>query len=311
MSVIYDTIIIGGGPAGLSAALYASRAKLNTLIIDGGLVGGQLNNTDSIENYLGFSHISGPELAYQMYQHATSFGATYAHGIIEQVSVLENGNFLVKAFNKDYQAKTVIIATGTKYRKLGIPGETEFEGKGVSWCAVCDGAFFKDKHVVVVGGGDSAVEEAMFLTKFASNVTIVHRRDKFRAQPILVERLQSFRKQGKIQVLFNTQVKEIFGRDKVEGVCVVVQKDNQSLEHAIACDGVFEYIGMNPSTDFVSELGITDENGWIITDSKMRTKIPGLFAAGDVRQNATRQAIVAAGEGCIAALEASHYLENR
>lgn len=306
---IYDVIIIGAGPGGLTSALYTSRANLKTLILDKGLPGGQLNNTEEVENFPGFIRISGAELAQRMYEHTLQFGAQYEYGDVKNITPLNNNTFKVNTGNKSYLTKTVIIATGTKYKKLNIPGEEKFTGRGVSWCAVCDGAFYKDKHVVVVGGGDSAVEEAMYLTKFASKVTIVHRRDKFRAQPILVNRMLQNKK---IEVIYNAQVVEILGNNKVESVVIKynnISEEDKSKE-IIACDGVFEYIGMIPVTDFVQSLGITNEEGWIITDQKMKTKIPGIFAIGDVRADSVRQIVAATGDGCIAAIEVQHYIEN-
>jgi thioredoxin reductase (NADPH) len=302
MNMIYDVIIIGSGPAGMTASVYASRANLKTLLLDRGAPGGQLLNTEEIENYPGFSHISGPDLAQHMFEHAQKFGTTYAYGEVTSISKTDN-LFTVFTSNGDYISKTVIVATGTKYKKLGIPGEDKFTGGGVSWCAVCDGAFFRNQELVVVGGGDSAVEEAVYLTKFASKVTLVHRRDTFRAQPILVERLL---KNEKIQVVYNTVIDEIKGGMKVTGV--VARNDEGPYE--IPCGGVFEYVGMNPISEFVKELGVTDHEGWIVSDHKMKTDIPGLFAAGDIRQAATRQVVSATADGCVAALSAQHYIES-
>jgi thioredoxin reductase (NADPH) len=302
--LIYDTIIVGAGPGGLTAAIYTSRANMSTLILDGGLPGGQLNNTEEIENFPGFSHISGPELASTMFEHAQKFGAEYKYGIVNSI-VKEKNVFKVVAGKTTYLAKSVIVATGTKYKKLGVPGEEDFTGRGVSWCAVCDGAFYRNKHVVVVGGGDSAVEEATYLTKFASKVTVIHRRDKFRAQPILVDRML---KNEKIEVIYNAEVNSIDGENKVTGVELYYNKGK--YYDLLDCDGVFEYVGMNPVSDFIDMPLVKDEEGWIVTDEKMATAVHGLFAIGDIRKDATRQVVVATGDGCIAALQAQHYVES-
>lgn len=306
---IYDVIIIGAGPGGLTAALYTSRSNLSTLLLDRGAPGGQLHNTEEIENYPGFSHISGPELAQHMFEHALKFGAEYKYADVKNITregYGKNKIFKIDAGSKTYISKSIIIATGTTYRKLGVPGEQQFTGRGVSWCAVCDGAFYKDKHVVVVGGGDSAVEEAAYLTKFANKVTLLVRSDKFRAQPILVDRLL---KNEKVEVKFNTVVNEIIGEDKVTGV-KVTQYWFQPATHVIECDGVFEYVGMDPISDFAKDLDITDENGWIETNQNMKALELGVFAIGDIRKDSVRQVVAAAGDGSIAAQHVRHYLEK-
>lgn len=303
-NTIYDVIIIGAGPGGMTAAVYTSRANLNTLILDRGIPGGQLLNTEEIENFPGFSHISGPDLAQKMYEHSLKFGAKFEYANVETITV-EDDLKVIHAGDKIFRTKSVIIATGTKYKKLGIPGEEEFSGRGVSWCAVCDGAFFKGKDLFVVGGGDSAVEESVYLTKFANQVTVLHRRDRFRAQPILVDRML---KNEKINVIYDTVVEEIVGENKVSNVILKNTKSGET--ESFPADGVFEYIGMNPISEFVSHLKITDEEGWIITDDRMNTTIPGIFAVGDIRKNAVRQVVAATGDGCVAALEAQHYLES-
>ncbi|AEO93603.1 ribonucleotide reductase large subunit [Bacillus phage G] len=306
----YDVIIIGGGPGGLTAATYTSRANMKTLLLDGGFPGGQLQNTAEIENYPGFDNISGPDLAQHMFEQALKFGTEYKYGIVESINPAEYTAapfFFVETAKEIYSARSVIIATGTKYRTLNIPGEKEFTGRGVSWCAVCDGAFYKEKHVVVVGGGDSAVEEAVYLTKFASKVTIIHRREKFRAKQILVDRLL---KNEKIEIIYNSVVEEIVGDEKVTSV--LIKDVNSGNISNLSCDGVFEYVGMDPISGFVKNLKITDEFGWIITDSKMQVtsnSISGLYAIGDVRKDAIRQVVTAAGDGCVAAQMAQHYVE--
>ncbi|MFK2826667.1 thioredoxin-disulfide reductase [Bacillus sp. B190/17] len=301
---IYDVIIIGAGPGGMTAAVYTSRANLKTLLLERGVPGGQLQNTEEIENFPSYSHISGPDLAQNMFEHSLKFGAEYGQANVQNI-VDEGSIKVVYTDNQVYRAKSIIIATGTKYKKLGIPGEEEFAGRGVSWCAVCDGAFFKEKELVVVGGGDSAVEESIFLTKFASKVTVLHRRDRFRAQPILVDRMV---KNAKVDIVYNTVVKEIVGENKVNSVLLENVKTGEVT--TFPTDGVFEYIGMNPVSDFVKNLNITDEEGWIITDQRMKTNIPGIYAIGDIRKDAVRQVVTATGDGCMAAIEVQQYVEN-
>ncbi|EGL84099.1 thioredoxin reductase [Caldalkalibacillus thermarum TA2.A1] len=301
---LYDVIIVGAGPAGMTAAVYTSRANMSTLLLERGQPGGQMANTEDIENYPGYDHILGPELSMKMFEHAQKFGAKYEYG---NVTRIEDGDPYKKVIvgDKTYQAKAVIVATGTQYRKLGVPGEDRLTGRGVSWCAVCDGAFFKDKELVVVGGGDSAVEEGHFLTKFARKVTIVHRRDKLRAQPILQQRAFE---NDKIDFIWNHTVEEILGEDKVSAVRLKHTQTGEERE--FPCDGVFIYIGMDPITDVVKDLGILNEDGYIVTDEQMRTKVDGIFAAGDVREKTLRQIVTATGDGSIAAMSAQHYVEE-
>jgi len=301
---VYDVIIIGAGPAGMTAAVYAARANLDTLMLERGVPGGQMANTEEIENYPGFDHILGPDLANKMLEHAKKFGARYQFG---EVKKIVDGHPYKKVVTgkETYLAKAVIIASGAEHRKLGVPGEDRLAGRGVSYCAVCDGAFFRDKELVVVGGGDSAVEEGVFLTKFASKVTIVHRRDQLRAQKILQER--AF-KNEKVDFIWDTVVEEIVGDDKVTGVKLYNRKTGERRE--FPCDGVFIYIGMDPLTDWVRDLGITNDAGYIETDERMRTRLTGIFAAGDVREKTLRQVVTATSDGSIAAMEAQQYIEE-
>ncbi|CAM3541382.1 thioredoxin-disulfide reductase [Brevibacillus invocatus] len=301
---IYDVIIAGAGPAGMTAAVYTSRANMSTLMLERGIPGGQMANTEEIENYPGFGSILGPDLSTKMFEHAQQFGAEYAYGDIKEVRD-EAPYKRVLAGDKEYLAKSVIIATGAEHRLLGAPGEKELSGRGVSYCAVCDGAFFRGKELVVVGGGDSAVEEAVFLTRFASKVTIIHRRDQFRAQKILQKRAME---NEKISVIWDTQVKEIRGEGKVQSVLLENVKTNEQSE--LATDGVFIYVGMDPLTDSVRGLGVTNEAGYVLTDEKMNTKVKGVFAAGDVREKMLRQVVTATGDGSIAAQSAQHYVEE-
>ncbi|MDN7044925.1 thioredoxin-disulfide reductase [Lactiplantibacillus plantarum] len=292
MAKSYDVIIIGAGPAGMTAALYASRANLSVLLLDRGIYGGQMNNTAAIENYPGFKSVLGPDLAKDMYESATQFGAEYAYGSVE--SVEDRGDVKIVTTDSDtFETKALVIGTGSEYRKLGVTGEDTYGGRGVSYCAVCDGAFFRNKHVVVVGGGDSAIEEGTYLTQLADKVTVIHRRDQLRAQQILQDRAFA---NPKMEFVWNSNVTGIIGDDKkVTGVKVNNNKTGEDSE--IAVDGVFIYVGINPITKPFSNLGITDENGWIETNDHMETKVPGIFAVGDVRKKDLRQVATAVGEG--------------
>lgn len=301
---IYDVVIIGSGPGGMTAALYASRSDLKTLILERGVPGGQLINTAGIENYSGFKSIEGPELATKMYEGATAFGAEYRFGDVQEI--IDGKEFKqVVTSDKTYKARTVILATGAEYRELDVKGEQELKGRGVSYCAVCDGAFFRNRSVVVVGGGDSAVEEGTYLTQFASDVTIIHRRDELRAQKILQDRAFA---NDKVNFIWDSVVEEIQGENKVETLQIRNVKTNEVSE--IATDGVFVYVGLIPNTDNFASLGITDEEGWILTDESMETSVPGIFAIGDVRQTVLRQIATAVGDGSIAGDAAYKYIES-
>lgn len=305
MAKKYDVIVIGAGPGGLTAGLYASRANLSVLILDRGIYGGQMNNTAEVENYPGFKSILGPDLAEKMYQGATQFGAEYAYGSVEKVEV--NGDLKqVITDSETYEAPVVIIATGSQYRKLGVEGEAEYAGRGVSYCAVCDGAFFKDQPVAVIGGGDSAVEEGVYLAKLASNVNIIHRRDQLRAQKILQERAFA---NDKIDFTWDTVVTKINGDgQKVTSVSTHNKKTGEDGE--LKVNGVFIYVGVIPLSEPFKELGITDEQGWIKTDELMQTSLPGVYAIGDVQAKELRQITTAVGDGSIAGQQAFNYLES-
>ncbi|GIN85379.1 thioredoxin reductase [Heyndrickxia sporothermodurans] len=302
---IYDVIIIGAGPAGMTAAVYTSRANLSTLMIERGIPGGQMANTEEVENYPGYDHILGPDLSNKMFEHAKKFGAEYAYGDIKEVINGDEYKTIV-AGSKQYKARAIIIATGAEYKKVGVPGEKELGGRGVSYCAVCDGAFFKEKELVVVGGGDSAVEEGVYLTRFASKVTIIHRRDKLRAQKILQDRAFS---NEKVDFIWNHTIKEIHEENgKVSSVTLVSTENGEEQE--FKTDGVFIYIGMVPLTKPFLNLGITNDAGYIVTDENMVTNVPGIFAAGDVREKTLRQIVTATGDGSIAAQNAQVYVEE-
>ena len=299
---MYDTFIIGAGPAGMTAALYAARSNLKVALIEGGLPGGQMNNTSDIENYPGYANISGPELAEKMFEPLENLGVEHLYGFVKDI---ENHDDVKKVITDDeeFETRTVIVATGSKHRLLGVPGEEELNSRGVSYCAVCDGAFFRDQDLLVVGGGDSAVEEAIFLTQFAKSVTIVHRRDELRAQRVLQDRAFA---NDKINFIWDSVVKEIKGENRVESVVIENVKTNQVTEHAFG--GVFIYVGLDPVSDFTKDLQIQDESGWIVTDDHMKTSVAGVFAVGDVRQKDLRQVTTAVGDGAIAGQEAYKYI---
>ncbi|GAF65623.1 thioredoxin-disulfide reductase [Alkalihalobacillus trypoxylicola] len=302
---IYDVIIAGAGPAGMTAAVYTSRANLSTLMIERGIPGGQMANTEEVENYPGFEHILGPELSNKMFEHAKKFGAEYAYGDIKEIK--DEGELkVVHAGSKEYKTRAVIVTTGAEYKKIGVPGEKEYSGRGVSYCAVCDGAFFKNRELVVIGGGDSAVEEAVYLTKFASKVTVIHRRDQLRAQKILQDRAFN---NDKVEFIWDHVVNEINGENgKVSSVSIESTKTGEVKD--FSADGVFIYIGMLPLNQSVQNLGILNDEGYIVTNELMETSVPGIFAAGDVREKNLRQIVTATGDGSIAAQQVQHYLEE-
>lgn len=301
---MYDVIVIGAGPAGMTAALYASRSNLSVAIIERGAPGGQMNNTAEVDNYPGFDMILGPELAERMLDGATKFGAKNLYGIVQEIR--DCGDYKeVDTGDQVYQTKTIILATGCEHRKLGVKGEEEFAGRGVSYCAVCDGAFFRNRKLLVVGGGDSAVEEAIYLTQFASEVVIVHRRDELRAQKIIQDRAFA---NEKISFLWDSVVEEIVGNEMmVTGAKVKNVKTGEI--HEESADGVFIYVGLDPLAEAFQSSGITNEAGWILTDNEMRTAIPGVYAVGDVREKTLRQITTAVGDGSIAGQEVFNYIE--
>ncbi|MFB9860409.1 thioredoxin-disulfide reductase [Salinicoccus siamensis] len=301
---IYDVVIIGAGPAGMTAAVYASRANLKTVMLERGMPGGQMANTEEVENFPGFDFITGPELSTKMFEHSQKFGAEYKYGDIK--SIEDQGDVKVlKTGNEDIYTRTVIITTGAEYKKVGVEGEEELGGRGVSYCAVCDGAFFKEKELVVIGGGDSAVEEGVFLTKFASKVTVVHRRDQLRAQKILQDR--AF-KNDKMDFIWDTEIQSINGEGRVKSVTLLDKNTGSTYDYE--ADGVFVYVGMKPLTAPFEGLGILNEMGYVVTNDEMETSVPGIFAAGDVRNKTLRQIVTATGDGSIAAQNAQHYIEK-
>lgn len=300
-----DVIILGGGPAGLTAGIYAGRNLWKTLIIEKALIGGNAALTEKIDNYPGFPEgITGEELVKRMEAQAKKFGSKILESDILSIKI--DGIWkIVETTNGTFKAPTLIIATGTRPKKLEVPGEKEFTGKGVSYCAVCDGAFFTGKNVAVIGGGDSAVEEAIYLTKFAQEVTIIHRRETLRAEKINQQRAFS---NPKIKFLWNHIVKAIEGDRKVERLILEDLKTKEVKTFPV--DGVFIYIGLIPNTELFKGILNLDQNGFIITDEKMHTSIPGIYAAGDVRGKVLRQIVTAVSDGAIAGMEASKFLEE-
>ena len=302
----YDVVIIGGGPAGLTAGIYTSRDKLKSLIIEKGIIGGNMNNAEIIDNYPGFPEgVNGPELADLMHRQAKKYGL---ENITAEVIAIKNwgDKKLLETSNGDIIAGVVIIAGGSEKVKLDIPGEKEFTGRGVSYCTTCDAFFFRNKNVVVVGGGNSAIYEAMHLTKFASKIYIIHRRDQLRATAILQDRARA---ETKIKFILDTIVKEIQGKDFVQKL--VLENVKTGKKSTLEVDGVFISIGLKPNTGFVKDLLSLDKQGHIITDENMNTEIAGIFAAGDIRSGAIRQITTAAGDGTIAAIGAKKFIDDQ
>lgn len=303
---VYDVAIIGGGPAGLTAALYAARAGLSTVVFERGVTGGQMATTDQVDNYPGFPEgIGGAELAMKMEEQARRFGAEILVFEVEGLNP-EGPIKTVRAGDQTVKARTVILATGASPRKLGVPGEERLRGRGVSYCATCDGAFFRGQELVVVGGGDAAVEEAIFLTRYATKVTIVHRRDRFRAAKVIQDKAMA---NPKISVVWDTVVEEIVGDRAVEKV--VTRNVKTGKIGSIPCRGVFIFTGLTPATEFLPLTVKRDGEGYVVTDHRLQTSVPGVFAAGDIRSKDLRQVSTAVGDGALAAMMAEKYLETR
>jgi thioredoxin reductase (NADPH) len=304
---MYDLTIVGGGPGGLSAAIYAMRAAMKTVLVERSAPGGQINLSNEVENYPGFEHIGGAELSMKLAEHARSYGL---EEIGEEVTAVEPGldhHTVRLGDGRSLRSHAVILATGGSPRKLGIPGEEDYYGQGVSYCAVCDGFFFRGKEVIVVGGGDSACEEALYLAKLASKVYLVHRRDALRASMILQQRVKA---DCNIEVLWNSVLTEIKAGD--QGVHSVTLQDTQTRElRDMPIDGVFIFIGFVPNNQLVPAGVRLNAEGFVTTDEKCQTSIPGIFAVGDLRERYARQIVLAAGDGCLAALAGAHYVETR
>jgi thioredoxin reductase (NADPH) len=302
----YDVIIIGGGPAGLTAGLYTSRAKLKTILIEGSAVGGRMAEAWEIENYPGFTEsINGYDLTQKMYEQATKFGVEHAQSSVTAI-INDGANKTVTTTSGDYVAPAIIIAGGSERRKLGVPGEKELAGRGVSFCATCDGPFFRDKVVAVVGGGNGALNEATHISHFASKVYIIHRRDTLRATPVLQEKTKS---DPKIEFIWNTDVEAIEGEDTVEHL--KLKNIITGEESTLPVGGVFIAVGLVPNTDYLKGLVEMDSSGAVVTNDKMETNVPGIYAAGDVRANSVRQVVTAAGDGATAAIYAQKYIAEK
>lgn len=302
---IENVIIIGSGPAGWSAALYTARANLRPLLITGNDLGGQIATTTEVENFPGFEQIQGPELAERMQRQAERFGTEVLVDLVTEVDVNGPPFTLRTASGKEFKAKGIVVATGATARRMGVPGEERLTGRGVSYCATCDGFFFRNKEVIVVGGGDSALQEALFLTKFAARVRIVHRRDQLRGGAVLQRRATE---NPKIEFVWNSVVESVNGQDKVASLSLRNVQTGETSE--LKTDGVFVYIGHLPNNSlFIDKLAM-DEEGYLITDKLMRTSVPGIFAAGEIQDHRFKQAATSAGQGVAAAMEVEKYLAD-
>jgi thioredoxin reductase (NADPH) len=299
----YDVVIVGAGPGGLAAGMYASRGNLNTISIEKMMPGGQIANTHLVEDYPGFESISGPDLAQKMEAHARKFGLKIENDMVNKIRP-DSRFWVVEGDSDNYRGKAVIIATGGQPRKLGVPGEVEFSGRGVSYCAICDGAFFKGEVIAVFGGGDSAVEEGIYLTKFGSKVYIIHRRDQLRAQKIIQDRAKA---NPKIEFIWDSVPEQITGSDKVNGIRIRNVKTRESKDLAVGA--VFPFIGFTPNSDFFDMEVKRDTGGYFITNENMETSLKGIFAIGDVRKQLCKQVTNAVGDGTTAAVAADKYIE--
>ena len=300
----YEIVIIGGGPAGLAAGLYAARARRKTVLLEKGVIGGQIALTELVENYPGIPTINGFDLAQAMLNQAESYGLEVEYA--ETTGIEQDGRlWLVRSTEDEYLAKAIIVTAGADYNKLGVPGEEKLTGRGVSYCATCDAAFFKGQHVVVVGGGDAAMDEGLFTTRFADKVTVIHRRDKLRAGAILQERAFA---NPKMEFVWNTVVTEVLGEDAVTGVRL--QNRETGEESTMDVAAVFVFIGQHPNTGFLGGLVPVDEGGHALVSEWMETELPGLYVAGDARRNSARQVVSSAGDGATAAIAAEHYISS-
>lgn len=303
----YDVIVIGSGASGMNVALYASRGNLKTLVLDKGMYGGQLNNTNEIDNYIGVPvQTSGQDLANLMYVQMMEFGAEHEYGEVLSVipKTLEDPFFQVNTDIESLYARAVVIATGTQHRKLGIENEDNLSGKGISYCAICDGAFFKNKEIAVIGGGDSALEEGEFLTNYGENVSLIHRREKLRGAKRLEER---FSKKENAHFILESQVTKFIGEDALTGVEITPNNGEPYIKEV---SGAFVYVGLDPITEVFKPLGILNEDGYVLTNEKMETSIEGIYAVGDVREKTLRQIATAVGDGAICGTEVYNYLSQ-
>lgn len=312
MNSIYDVVVIGAGPAGLAAGLYAARAKMSVLILEKDRTGGQIVTTDEVANYPGsIPEATGPSLIARMVEQCEEFGAKTEKDAVASLDLEGDIKIIKTQSGKEIQARSVIVATGASPRKLGCPGEKELTGKGVTYCATCDADFFTDLEVFCIGGGDTAVEEAMFLTKFARKVTIVHRRDTLRAAKSIIEKAE---KNDKINFIWNSEVKEIKGEGIVESMVLRNRETGEETEYLAHEDdgtfGIFVFVGYIPQTDLFKDI-LDMENGYLLTDANMKTNIPGVYAAGDVRAKSLRQVVTATADGAIAAVQAEKYIEDK
>ena len=304
---LYDVVIIGGGPAGLTAGLYSSRAKLKTLLIERMIMGGQVMTTTKVENYPGFpGGIDGPDLMIRFQEHCQEFGLETITGDVTGLR-LDGTDKILTVDDQEIRARAVIITTGAEPSKLEVPGETEFTGRGVSYCATCDGAFFREQEIAIVGGGDTAAEEALFLTRFASKVYLIHRRDSLRATKLLQDRLFA---NDKIEVLWNSRIQEVKG-DQTGMTSVVLGSTANAETRELPLQGLFVAIGVTPKAHFLTEVLELDPDGHILTDPECRTSLPGVFAAGDVRKKILKQIATAVGDGAVAAIMAEKYLDDQ
>ena len=303
---MYDLVIIGAGPAGMAAAVYAARAELKFIVLEKEMMsGGQIINTYEVDNYPGLYHMGGFDLAMKFREHADALGTSFVTGEAEKIETIAGGKKIICKDGTEYETKTVIISGGAKHRKLGLPGEDKLAGSGVSYCATCDGAFFRNKEVAVVGGGDVAVEDALFLARMCKKVYVIHRRDTFRAAKTLVSRLTETEN---VEIIYDSNVTEIQGTMKVEGL--MVQNKNTKEERQISLDGVFLAVGMMPETSAYAGAVALDESGYIVADETGKTSDPAIFAAGDIRTKQLRQVVTAAADGANAVWSAEYYLQT-
>ncbi len=301
---MYDLIIIGAGAAGMTASIYAKRANLKLVVIEKSAPGGQMVSTGEVENYPGVGKVTGPELSMAMYNHAESLGVDFEFGEVTNIKINEGVKEVTLDGETVLKSKAILIATGAVPRTLGVPNEDQFTSRGISWCAICDGAFYKDCKVVFIGGGNSAVDEALYMSNVAREIEIVQNLDKLTADPKSVERLLSL---PNVKVHYNSVVKEFVGSDKLEGL-VIVNKDGE--ETLIKTDGVFEYIGLRPVTELFKDLNILNDWGYVVVNERMETSVPGVFSAGDVNQKPIRQIVTATSDGAIAVQSILKYLES-